>query len=132
MPAYLRTTFAGDPTFLGVKTLFTIHNLGYQGLFPADRARRGGPGPSCFPPRRHGILRPGQLHQGRHFVRRRAYHRQPHLRPRDPDTGVRLRPGRRFARARRRAHRHPERRRLPGVESGERPADSRVLLGAAI
>jgi starch synthase len=31
---YLRTTFARDPTFLGVKTLFTIHNLGYQGLFP--------------------------------------------------------------------------------------------------
>lgn len=34
VPAYLRTTFAGDPTFMGVKTLFTIHNLGYQGLFP--------------------------------------------------------------------------------------------------
>ncbi len=34
VPAYLRTTFALDPTFLGVKTLFTIHNLGYQGLFP--------------------------------------------------------------------------------------------------
>ncbi len=32
--AYLRTTFATDPTYLGVKTLFTIHNLGYQGLFP--------------------------------------------------------------------------------------------------
>jgi len=34
VPAYLRTTFAGDPKFMGVKTLFTIHNLGYQGLFP--------------------------------------------------------------------------------------------------
>jgi starch synthase len=36
VPAYLRTTFATDPTYLGVKTLFTIHNLGYQGLFPAS------------------------------------------------------------------------------------------------
>lgn len=34
VPAYLRTTFSTDPTFFGVKTLFTIHNLGYQGLFP--------------------------------------------------------------------------------------------------
>jgi starch synthase len=34
IPAYLKTTFATDPTFVGVKTLFTIHNLGYQGLFP--------------------------------------------------------------------------------------------------
>ena len=34
VPAYLRTAFRTDPTFFGVKTLFTIHNLGYQGLFP--------------------------------------------------------------------------------------------------
>src|ERR1039457_599988 len=34
VPAYLRTTFANDPTFFGCRTLFTIHNLGYQGLFP--------------------------------------------------------------------------------------------------
>lgn len=33
-PVYLRTLFHYDPTFLGMKTLFTIHNLGYQGLFP--------------------------------------------------------------------------------------------------
>ena len=32
-PVYLRTAFRYDPTFLGIKTLFTIHNLGYQGLF---------------------------------------------------------------------------------------------------
>jgi starch synthase len=34
VPVYLKTTFAGDPTFFGTRTLFTIHNLGYQGLFP--------------------------------------------------------------------------------------------------
>src|SRR5262249_22167862 len=34
VPVYLRTLFATDPTFLGCKTLFSIHNLGYQGLFP--------------------------------------------------------------------------------------------------
>jgi starch synthase len=34
VPAYMHTAFANDPTFVGIKTLFTIHNLGYQGLFP--------------------------------------------------------------------------------------------------
>jgi starch synthase len=33
-PAYLRTIYANDPTFLGMRSLFTIHNLGYHGLFP--------------------------------------------------------------------------------------------------
>ncbi|HTT63372.1 MAG TPA: glycogen synthase GlgA [Bryobacteraceae bacterium] len=35
VPAYLHTIYANDPTFLGMRTLFTIHNLGYHGLFPA-------------------------------------------------------------------------------------------------
>jgi starch synthase len=30
---YLREHFHGDPTFSGIKILFTIHNLGYQGVF---------------------------------------------------------------------------------------------------
>ena len=34
-PTYLRSPFANDPTFLAMRTLFTIHNLGYQGIFPA-------------------------------------------------------------------------------------------------
>ncbi len=35
VPVYLRTTFGNDPTFLAIRTLFTVHNLGYHGLFPA-------------------------------------------------------------------------------------------------
>jgi starch synthase len=35
IPAYLRSTYSTDPVFLGTKTLFTIHNLGFQGIFPA-------------------------------------------------------------------------------------------------
>lgn len=34
---YLRRQFATDPTFFSVRTLFTIHNLGYQGLFGRER-----------------------------------------------------------------------------------------------
>ncbi len=36
VPVYMRHPFAGDPTFYGVRTLLTIHNLGYQGLFPRE------------------------------------------------------------------------------------------------
>jgi starch synthase len=36
VPVYLRGPLAGDPVFMGVKVLLTLHNLGYQGLFPAS------------------------------------------------------------------------------------------------
>jgi starch synthase len=47
-PVYLKTDFAYDPTFLGMKTLFTIHNLGYQGLFPPAVLPQVGLSPSLF------------------------------------------------------------------------------------
>jgi len=34
VPVYLKSLYRNDPFFQGVKTVFTIHNLGYQGLFP--------------------------------------------------------------------------------------------------
>lgn len=33
VPIYLREHFTSDPTFSGVRVLFTIHNAGYQGIF---------------------------------------------------------------------------------------------------
>ena len=36
IPALLRTEYADDPFYAGTGTLLTIHNLGYQGLFPAQ------------------------------------------------------------------------------------------------
>jgi starch synthase len=48
VPVYLKTDFAYDPTFLGMKTLFTIHNLGYQGLFPPTVLPQVGVSPSLF------------------------------------------------------------------------------------
>ena len=50
VPAYLRTSFATDPTFFGVKTLFTIHNLGYQGLFPKTALVEAALDPSVWRP----------------------------------------------------------------------------------
>jgi starch synthase len=37
VPAYLKAVYRGDPFFSNTKTVFTIHNIGYQGVFPADK-----------------------------------------------------------------------------------------------
>ncbi len=36
IPLYLKTTYRDDSFFRGTATVLTIHNLGYQGLFPAS------------------------------------------------------------------------------------------------
>jgi starch synthase len=36
VPVYLNTTHRYDPFFADTKTLFTIHNMAYQGLFPKE------------------------------------------------------------------------------------------------
>ena len=36
VPVMLRTFYAEDPAFKDVANVFTIHNMGYQGLFPAE------------------------------------------------------------------------------------------------
>jgi len=36
VPVLLRTGYANDPVFRGTGTVFTIHNIGYQGVFPPD------------------------------------------------------------------------------------------------
>ncbi|PTL35166.1 glycogen synthase GlgA [Candidatus Methylomirabilis limnetica] len=36
LPVYLKTTLQTDPFFQQTATVFTIHNMGYQGLFPPE------------------------------------------------------------------------------------------------
>lgn len=50
IPFYLKTKLANNPIFNGTKTLFTIHNLAYQGLFSRDTIYQIGVGPEYFTP----------------------------------------------------------------------------------
>jgi len=50
VPAYLRTLFRNDPAFSSTATLFTIHNIGYQGLFPEEKLFVCGLPPETFHP----------------------------------------------------------------------------------
>jgi starch synthase len=36
IPVYLNAVFSDDPLFALTKTILTIHNVGYQGIFPAE------------------------------------------------------------------------------------------------
>jgi starch synthase len=36
IPVYLKTTYADNPFYKSTKTVLTIHNIGYQGLFPRE------------------------------------------------------------------------------------------------
>ncbi|MBI2815933.1 MAG: glycogen synthase GlgA [Acidobacteria bacterium] len=42
VPVMLRTAYASDPALQAVPIIFTVHNLGYQGLFPYDALSRAG------------------------------------------------------------------------------------------
>jgi starch synthase len=50
LPVYVRESLAFDPTFFGVRCVFTIHNLGYQGSFPASAIADLGLDPRLFHP----------------------------------------------------------------------------------
>lgn len=42
LPLFIKNFVSGDPAFFGAKTVFTIHNLGYQGLLRRERMWEAG------------------------------------------------------------------------------------------
>jgi starch synthase len=50
IPLYLRTLYKFDPFFRNTASLLTIHNLGYQGLFPSTEMSLTGLGRELFNP----------------------------------------------------------------------------------
>ncbi|KUK31156.1 MAG: Glycogen synthase [Thermoanaerobacterales bacterium 50_218] len=68
IPLLLETKYAEEPFYQHIATLFTIHNLQYQGVFPKDVLRLLGLGEEFFTPERlefHGkvnFMKSGILH----------------------------------------------------------------------
>ncbi|MGB8657626.1 MAG: glycogen synthase GlgA [Candidatus Zixiibacteriota bacterium] len=52
IPAYLKTLYADDPFFKKTGTVFSIHNLAYQGGFPKSTFEKIGAAPELFYPTR--------------------------------------------------------------------------------
>jgi starch synthase len=52
IPLSLRTKYAGDPFYQKIASVFTIHNLQYQGTFPRQTLRLVGLGEDFFTPER--------------------------------------------------------------------------------
>ncbi|MEW5746090.1 MAG: glycogen/starch synthase [Nitrospirota bacterium] len=50
IPLYLKRLYPGDPVLRGAVSLITIHNLGYQGLFPPQTLSITGLGTDLFHP----------------------------------------------------------------------------------
>lgn len=50
IPAYLKTVYRADPFLSHVASVFTVHNMGYQGLFAADKLPTCGLPASEFSP----------------------------------------------------------------------------------
>ena len=95
-PLLLRTAYAWDTQIFGAtRSVFTIHNIGYQGVFSASAAADVGPGvehrgPAPGRPR----PRPHQPDAARHPLRGRGHDGQPDVRQGDPHARGRLRPRR--------------------------------------
>ncbi len=50
VPAYLKTIYSKDPFFRNIKTVFTIHNVAYQGNFPKEMFTKTGLPEEVFTP----------------------------------------------------------------------------------
>ncbi|MBI2620090.1 MAG: glycogen synthase GlgA [Ignavibacteriales bacterium] len=50
IPGYVKTVYGDDAFFKSIKTVFTIHNMAYQGAFPGDSFQKSGLPKEIFVP----------------------------------------------------------------------------------
>jgi len=69
VPAYLKRLLSSDTFFGGVGTVFTIHNLGYQGIFPSETMELTG-----FPPGSFHAMSPFEFFGKVNFMKAGIHH----------------------------------------------------------
>ncbi|MGI9237870.1 MAG: glycogen synthase [Woeseiaceae bacterium] len=127
IPLFLRTTYAWDKLFAHTRSVMTIHNIGYQGVFGADILGDLGIANSEYllhqedlSAGRINFLKTGLLHADQLTTVSPSY-------AEDPGPRIRLGIGRNPERSRRRSGWYSQRRRLRRMESEVGPADSTEL-----
>ena len=128
-PSLSEESYRNEPSLSEARSIFTIHNLAYQGGFGCRHRGRSGPRRTAIPaPPRPLPPGPHQLHGARSDVRRLHHHGVSHLCRRDPDPRVRRRarpsPAETFAGSGRDSQRHRRRH----LESPHRSPDSHPLF----
>jgi starch synthase len=78
-PAYLKAKIIDPGPLEGAKSLFTIHNLAYQGIFGSEVYSQTGLPPEDERRRWAGILGQHLLPKGGPGIQRRAHHGESHL-----------------------------------------------------
>jgi starch synthase len=139
-PLYLKAAYAWDRLFEPTRTVLTIHNIGYQGVFPVDTLHELGFGTHAH------LLHQGDLAAGKlNFLKTGVIYADALTTVSETyaqsDAGLRRLGWPSSLRARRRGHGHRQRRRLrvgpdprrqdPAALLGERPAREADLPRAA-
>ena len=128
VPVLLQDPIRGGSAFRDTGTVFTIHNMGYQGLFPPEIL------PLLTLPWdlvhhcENGIFRQREFPEGRAGVFGHRDDSKPQVQPGNPDDRIWLWPRRCAEGARANRDRHPEWRRLRRMEPGNRQIHRRTLL----
>jgi starch synthase len=67
-PLFLRTVWKGEPVFAAARTVLTIHNIGYQGIFPASQVADLGLPAGSLPLLHQADLAAGRINALRHGI----------------------------------------------------------------
>ena len=129
-PVYLRTRYASEPRLSGMTSIFTIHNLAYQGNFPPDWLGPLELGPEMMSMDALEFWGQISLLKGGIVFSDSITTVSPSLCARDSDQRVRVWVRRRARHARGRPARHPQRHRHRPLGPAARSVSARALRRA--